>query len=133
MQRPLDTREQDILNKLLDQCTFDVANLRAQAVRCGLATACLRRRLSDLGIPQARDVRIGVRKPVARQFGQLVELANAIWHSTKKFHARGGPLFNFHSEGQHFGNCDRCLVITSTFYEFTGASYPKTKHWKVLS
>jgi hypothetical protein len=31
MQRPLDTREQDILNKLLDQCTFDVANLRAQA------------------------------------------------------------------------------------------------------
>jgi putative SOS response-associated peptidase YedK len=41
---------------------------------------------------------------------------------------RGGPLFNFRSEGRHFANSDRCLVIASAFYEFTGTSYPKTKY-----
>jgi putative SOS response-associated peptidase YedK len=41
---------------------------------------------------------------------------------------RYGPLFNLRSEGRHFANSNRCLVIASGFYEFTGASYPKTKH-----
>lgn len=40
---------------------------------------------------------------------------------------RHGPLFNLRSEGRHFANSNRCLVIASGFFEFTGASYPKTK------
>jgi len=38
---------------------------------------------------------------------------------------RGGPVFNFRSEGRHFVNSNRCLVIAAAFYEFTGTSYPK--------
>jgi putative SOS response-associated peptidase YedK len=41
---------------------------------------------------------------------------------------RGDPIFNLHSERRHFANSNHCLVIASAFYEFTGTSYPKTKH-----
>jgi putative SOS response-associated peptidase YedK len=42
--------------------------------------------------------------------------------------ARGGPVFNFRSEGRHFDNSNRCLIPASAFFEFTGKKYPKTKH-----
>lgn len=84
-------------------------------------------RQSDMNMPQARDVRIGDAAPVARQSGQLVELAPMRFGMPSK-NPRGGPLFNFRSEGRHFATCDRCLVIASAFYEFTGTSYPKTKY-----
>ncbi len=41
---------------------------------------------------------------------------------------RGGPIFNFRSEGRDFADSKRCLILASGFYEFTGKKYPKAKH-----
>jgi putative SOS response-associated peptidase YedK len=41
---------------------------------------------------------------------------------------RGGPVFNFRSEGRRFGSSNRCLIPASGFFEFTGRRYPKAKH-----
>lgn len=41
---------------------------------------------------------------------------------------KGGPVFNFRSEGPQFANSNRCLVPASAFFEFTGTKYPKAKH-----
>jgi putative SOS response-associated peptidase YedK len=41
---------------------------------------------------------------------------------------RGGPVFNFRSEGRHFDKSNRCLIPASAFFEFTGRKYPKAKH-----
>jgi putative SOS response-associated peptidase YedK len=65
--------------------------------------------------------------PIARQSGQLAELA-PMRFGLPSTNPRGGPLFNFRSEGRHFADSDRCLVIASAFYEFTGTNYPKTKY-----
>jgi hypothetical protein len=37
----------------------------------------------------------------------------------------GAPIFNFPSEGRHFGNSNRCLIPASAFFEFTGKKYPE--------
>ncbi|TCU33116.1 SOS response associated peptidase (SRAP) [Rhizobium azibense] len=37
-------------------------------------------------------------------------------------------MFNFRSEGRHFGGSHRCLIPASAFFEFTGKKYPKAKH-----
>ena len=42
--------------------------------------------------------------------------------------ARGGPVFNFKSEGRRFDKSNRCLIPASAFFEFTGKRYPKAKH-----
>jgi putative SOS response-associated peptidase YedK len=41
---------------------------------------------------------------------------------------KGGPVFNFRSEGRHFGDSHRCPIPVSAFFEFTGKKYPKAKH-----
>ena len=41
---------------------------------------------------------------------------------------KGGPVFNFRSEGRNFGASKRCLVPATAFFEFTGKKYPKAKH-----
>ena len=41
---------------------------------------------------------------------------------------RGGPVFNFKSEGRKFEKSNRCLIPASAFFEFTGKRYPKAKH-----
>jgi putative SOS response-associated peptidase YedK len=41
---------------------------------------------------------------------------------------RGGPVINFRSDGRNFPS-GRCLVPLDAFYEFTGASRPKSK-WR---
>jgi putative SOS response-associated peptidase YedK len=41
---------------------------------------------------------------------------------------RGGPIFNFRSEGRSFAKSNRCLTPASAFFEFTGTKSPKTKH-----
>ena len=69
-------------------------------------------RQSVLELPQAADVRIGDVAPIARQSGQLVEL-EAMRFGILPTKPRGGPLFNFRSEGRHFANSNRCLVIAS--------------------
>ena len=41
---------------------------------------------------------------------------------------KGGPVFNFRSEGRRFDQSQRCLIPASAFFEFTGTKYPKAKH-----
>ena len=40
---------------------------------------------------------------------------------------RGGPVFDFRSEGRSCANSNCCLIPASAFFEFTGKKY-KTKH-----
>jgi putative SOS response-associated peptidase YedK len=77
-------------------------------------------------LPQADDIRIGTLGPVMRQAGNGVELAQMTFGFPPK--GRGGPVFNFRSEGRHFENSQRCLIPASAFFEFTGTKYPKAKH-----
>jgi putative SOS response-associated peptidase YedK len=82
---------------------------------------------SDVDLPPAGDVWIGNAGPVAHRAGEVVELVQMRFGMAPAT-PRGGPIFNLRSEGRHFANSNRCLVIASGFYEFTGAGYPKTKH-----
>lgn len=80
---------------------------------------------SDL--PQADDIRIGDMGPV------LVAVGNGIGLRAMRFgwappREGAGPVFNFKSDGRHFDKSQRCVVILSGFFEFTGSTYPKAKH-----
>jgi putative SOS response-associated peptidase YedK len=79
---------------------------------------------SDL--PPADDIRINDPAPVMRLAGNGVELVPMTFGLPPK--GRGGPVFNFRSEGRSFGNSNRCLIPASAFFEFTGKRYPKAKH-----
>jgi putative SOS response-associated peptidase YedK len=81
---------------------------------------------SQADLPVADDIRIGNTGPVIRPAGNGVELAQMSFGFPPK--GRGGPVFNFRSEGRHFGDSRRCLIPASAFFEFTGSKYPKTKH-----
>jgi hypothetical protein len=80
----------------------------------------------DADLPQADDIRIGDIGPVLREAGNGVELAPMSFGFPPT--GRGGPVFNFRSEGRSFANNKRCLVPASAFFEFTGKKYPKAKH-----
>lgn len=41
---------------------------------------------------------------------------------------KGGPVFNFRSDGRSFEESARCVILASAFFEFTGTKYPKAKH-----
>ena len=83
-------------------------------------------RQSQKDLPAADDIRINDTGPVMRAAGNVVEL------TPMKFGFpptdRGGPVFNFRSEGRHFDKSNRCLIPASAFFEFTGKKYPKAKH-----
>jgi putative SOS response-associated peptidase YedK len=79
---------------------------------------------SDL--PQADDIKINDIGPVMRAAGNLIELVPMNFSFPPS--GRGGPVFNFKSEGRHFDKSNRCLIPASAFFEFTGKKYPKTKH-----
>ena len=78
-------------------------------------------------LPQADDVRIGDAAPVMRAAAGTVELA-PMRFGFPPARQKGGPVFNFRSEGRHFANSLRCLVPASAFFEFTGTKYRKAKH-----
>jgi putative SOS response-associated peptidase YedK len=80
---------------------------------------------SDL--PQANDIRVNEIGSVMRAAGNVVELVPMTFGLPAK-NPRGGPVFNFKSDGRHFSNSNRCLVPASAFFEFTGKRYPKAKH-----
>ena len=84
-------------------------------------------RQSGLDLPPAADVWIGNTGPVARQDGDVIELV-PMRFGMPPTSSRGGPIFNLRSEKRNFANSNRCPVIASGFYEFTGTSYPKKKH-----
>jgi putative SOS response-associated peptidase YedK len=81
----------------------------------------------EADLPQADDIRIGDMGPVIRAAGNGVELV------LMKFgfpppRPKAGPVFNFKSDGRHFADSRRCLILLSGFFEFTGTKYPKAKH-----
>ena len=81
---------------------------------------------SECNLPRADDIHINDMGPVMRLSGDLVELLTMNFSFPPK--GRGGPAFNFRSEGRHFDQSRRCLVPATAFFEFTGKKYPKAKH-----
>lgn len=84
---------------------------------------------SDL--PQADDIKINDIGPVMRAAGNSVELIPMNFSFPRS--GRGGPVFNFRSEGRRFDKSNPCLIPASAFFEFTGKKYPKAKHGFTLN
>jgi putative SOS response-associated peptidase YedK len=84
-------------------------------------------RQSAADLPQADDIRINDLGPVMRASEDGIELA-PMRFGFPPASPRGGPVFNFRSEGRRFDKSNRCLVPASAFFEFTGKKYPKAKH-----
>jgi putative SOS response-associated peptidase YedK len=80
---------------------------------------------SDL--PQADGIRIGDMGTVIRAAGNGVELVQMRFGFPPP-RPKAAPVFNFKSDGRHFKDSKRCLVVLSGFFEFTGTKYPKAKH-----
>ena len=93
------------------------------------ADIAIAERQSGLDLPLATDIWIGNTGPIARQDGDVVELA-PMRFGMPPASSRGGPIFNLRSEGRHFASSNRCLAhrLRDFYGEFTGVSYPKTKH-----
>jgi putative SOS response-associated peptidase YedK len=84
---------------------------------------------TELDLPQADDIHINDPAPIMRAAGDtgVVELVSMTF-GFPPAGPKGGPVFNFRSEGRQFGSSKRCLVPASAFFEFTGTKYPKAKH-----
>lgn len=81
----------------------------------------------ELDLPRTDDIKIGDIGPVMRAAGDAIELA-PMRFGFPPANPKGGPVFNFRSEGRRFADSNRCLVPASAFFEFTGKKYPKAKH-----
>jgi putative SOS response-associated peptidase YedK len=92
-----------------------------QAAALGMPT-----QQSQLDLPQADDIKINDMGPVMRASGNVIELVQMNFSFPPS--GRGGPVFNFKSEGRRFDKSNRCLIPASAFFEFTGKKYPKAKH-----
>ena len=64
---------------------------------------------SEIDLPQADDIKINDMAPVMRASGNLVELVSMNF-SFPPSGPRGGPVFNFRSEGRSFANSNCCLI-----------------------
>jgi putative SOS response-associated peptidase YedK len=84
-------------------------------------------RQTEADLPQAADIRIGDMAPVMRAAGNVIELT-PMRFGFPPSSPRGGPVFNYRSEGRRFDNSKRCLIPATGFFEFTGRKYPKAKH-----
>ncbi len=82
---------------------------------------------NDGALITADDIRIGDTGPVLRAAGNGVELV-LMRFGFPPPRSKAGPIFNFKSDGRHFADSRRCVVVLSGFFEFTGSKYPKTKH-----
>ncbi len=87
---------------------------------------------SERDLPQSDDIRINDVGPVMRAAGNGIELA-PMRFGFPPSSLKGGPVFNFRSEGRRFDKSHRCLIPASAFFEFTGTKYPKAKHRFTLS
>ena len=74
----------------------------------------------------AEHVRITDPAAVIRAEGDHPKLHAMRW-SFPPANPKGGPVFNFRSEGRRFGLEQRCLVPASAFYEFTTPTDPRQK------
>ncbi|MCB1550187.1 MAG: SOS response-associated peptidase family protein, partial [Hyphomicrobiaceae bacterium] len=93
-----------------------------QALELGIPT-----QQSELDLPESDDVRVNDMAPVMRAARNNIELVSMNF-SFPPSGPKGGPVFNFRSEGRSFANSNRCLIPASGFFEFTGKKYPKKKH-----
>lgn len=93
-----------------------------QALELGIPT-----QQSELDLPQADEIKVNDMGPVMRAAGNGIELVPMNFGFPPSG-PRGGPVFNFRSEGRHFDKSNRCLIPASAFFEFTGKKYPKAKH-----
>jgi putative SOS response-associated peptidase YedK len=84
-------------------------------------------RQTELDLLRKPSIKIGDTGTVIRAAGNGVELAPMKFGFPPP-RPRAGPVFNFRSEGRHFGDSNRCLIPASAFFEFTGEKYPKTRH-----
>jgi putative SOS response-associated peptidase YedK len=82
---------------------------------------------TELDLPQQAHVRIRDTGAVIRAAGNGVELTSMKW-SFPPNNPKGGPVFNFRSEGRSFAASRRCLIPASAFFEFAGSKSPKTRH-----
>ena len=82
---------------------------------------------SEADLPLADDIRIGDMGTVIRAAGNGVELRQMRF-GFPPLKPGAPPTFNFRSDGRHFADSRRCVVILSGFFEFTGSKYPKAKH-----
>jgi putative SOS response-associated peptidase YedK len=82
---------------------------------------------SELDLPQADDIRIGDLGPVVR-LTEGSAVLSLMRFGLPPAREKGGPVFNFRSEGRSFVGSNRCVIPASAFFEFTGKKYPKAKH-----
>lgn len=81
---------------------------------------------NELDLPMSDDIKINDVGPVMRAAGNSIELVPMNFSFPPS--GKGGPVFNFRSEGRRFDKSNRCLIPASAFFEFTGKRYPKAKH-----
>ncbi|PAP91994.1 SOS response-associated peptidase family protein [Mesorhizobium wenxiniae] len=93
-----------------------------QALELGIPT-----QQTELDLPESDDIRINDTAPVMRAAGNGIELVPMNF-SFPPSNPKGGPVFNYRSDGRHFDKSNRCLIPASAFFEFTGKKYPKAKH-----
>jgi putative SOS response-associated peptidase YedK len=74
---------------------------------------------TELDLPQADDIRISDPAPIMRAAGDTIELTRMTFAFAPSG-PKGGPVFNFRSDGRNFSNSKRCLIPASAFFEFTG-------------
>ncbi|MFG1285295.1 SOS response-associated peptidase family protein [Xanthobacter autotrophicus] len=77
-------------------------------------------------------VRINDMAPVMRAAGNGVELAQMNF-SFAPCRPKGGPVFNFRSEGWDFSKSGRCLIAAPDFFEYVGTKCPKTQYQFTLT
>ena len=82
---------------------------------------------SEADLPQADDIKIGDLGPVLVAHGNGAKLV-LMRFGFPPPRPKASPVFNFKSDGRHFADSKRCLIILSGFFEFTGTKYPKAKH-----
>lgn len=81
----------------------------------------------EAALVAADDIRIGDLGPVLRAAGNGVEV-KPMRFGFPPPRPKAPPVFNFKSDGRSFADSRRCVIVLSGFFEFTGATYPKTKH-----
>ena len=84
-------------------------------------------RQTNADLTNGPSIKIGHTAAVIRSAGNGVRLS-AMTFGFPPPRTGASPVFNFKSEGRHFGDSNRCLIPASAFFEFTGNKYLKTRH-----
>lgn len=71
----------------------------------------------ERNLPRSDDIRIGNQAPVMVATGNSISLRQMTFGFPPAT-PRGGPVFNFRSEGRSFRDSRRCLIPASAFFEF---------------